>query len=715
MSNARSDRRPHAHRPHGDRGRTEAAAPPRTLRSDAGKPLDVGTAAFFGRRFGHDFSSVRVHEGPSAAAAAEHVHAKAFTVGRHVTIGRVAPSQRTAAGLQVLAHELAHIVQQSRTTTAQGDPLPVSCRHSPAERDAHLAAAAAMTPGAPCRAPRLRLMRPAIQRWEYDRDPALVFTHEIRTRDHFAQTEGVWTQNPDGSPRFEARYWVDLRVDENGVMSGDVRLLSRDGTRHSARLGSLEQNLRSALDHFESRGVAVNEFRSEWSPTPGETQTNWQAFRRELLRRSRRQAREVQRRRAQAGQSTDWRSVLRETRELPASEHEAAARATPTARALSGSGRLRADSPVRVSVTRDEAGRPVGASVVFRIARPPQPPVRSLPPPVPIGGGPARLAATAVPVLPPPVPGGEQPVQPQVRAPSSRSSLGRRLRGAVRGGGAQALAMAAHQTLVAGLERHEEERAVAAFGALTAELQACLARGDWVVVFRVLDSPSSIEVLGPAVGYQEPGQLQLFHSLFYESAPTLEEALAAGRARARRLTGTRIREGRVLRAREFARFPPPVEEGSGPRPPFPVVAMATFRSGAVLRDVMYGGRTGFDDEGTSTLEVPAGTRARFYLLRPPSEIDDRYSESLGTVSVPVVRRSAGSGESIRVVDLDPSLRAVGFDVTAAMIFPADEATRSLFEYSRSTRDATGLLMGYENFDLIRWIAPGDVALLPDDQ
>jgi Domain of unknown function (DUF4157) len=77
-----------------------------------GQPLDAGTRAFFEPRFGHDFSKVRVHADAKAAESARSVNALAYTVGSEIAFGagRYAPEGLT--GHKLLAHELAHVVQQ---------------------------------------------------------------------------------------------------------------------------------------------------------------------------------------------------------------------------------------------------------------------------------------------------------------------------------------------------------------------------------------------------------------------------------------------------------------------------------------------------------------------------------------------------------------------------------------------------------------------------
>jgi hypothetical protein len=77
-----------------------------------GRQLDPTTRSFMEPRFGHDFGDVRVHDDAAAARQVDAVGAVAFTTGRHVAFakGEYAPS--TEDGRRLLAHELAHTVQQ---------------------------------------------------------------------------------------------------------------------------------------------------------------------------------------------------------------------------------------------------------------------------------------------------------------------------------------------------------------------------------------------------------------------------------------------------------------------------------------------------------------------------------------------------------------------------------------------------------------------------
>jgi hypothetical protein len=84
-----------------------------------GKPLDAGARAFFEPRFGHDFGRVRVHDGEREAASATALQARAFAVGERIVFGRGEYAPSSHAGRQLLAHELAHVVQQSAPGSAR--------------------------------------------------------------------------------------------------------------------------------------------------------------------------------------------------------------------------------------------------------------------------------------------------------------------------------------------------------------------------------------------------------------------------------------------------------------------------------------------------------------------------------------------------------------------------------------------------------------------
>jgi len=89
-----------------------------------GQPFDSDARGFFERRFGRDFSHVRVHSDEHASKSAEAVNAHAYTVGNDIVFGPGQWSPQSDAGKRLLAHELTHVVQQTgsqQSATVQRD------------------------------------------------------------------------------------------------------------------------------------------------------------------------------------------------------------------------------------------------------------------------------------------------------------------------------------------------------------------------------------------------------------------------------------------------------------------------------------------------------------------------------------------------------------------------------------------------------------------
>lgn len=112
--------------------------------SEPGAPLDAAVRRDMETRFGHDFSRVRVHTDARAADSARDVQALAYTVGEHIVFGREQYAPQGAPGRRLLAHELAHVVQQQGSghsdagagMPARASTLEVEASDSPAEREA---------------------------------------------------------------------------------------------------------------------------------------------------------------------------------------------------------------------------------------------------------------------------------------------------------------------------------------------------------------------------------------------------------------------------------------------------------------------------------------------------------------------------------------------------------------------------------------------------
>ncbi|TVP48077.1 MAG: DUF4157 domain-containing protein [Gemmatimonadales bacterium] len=119
-------------RPDGcDRGRGSAPFPASAgmaasivrVRRGGGTSLPPSVRSFFEPRFGQDFAEVRIHTGADAAASAAELTARAYTVGRDIVFGRGEFAPGSVAGRLLLAHELAHVVQQGNAPHGEGSTV----------------------------------------------------------------------------------------------------------------------------------------------------------------------------------------------------------------------------------------------------------------------------------------------------------------------------------------------------------------------------------------------------------------------------------------------------------------------------------------------------------------------------------------------------------------------------------------------------------------
>lgn len=80
---------------------------------DSGAPLDLEARNFMESRFNFDFSAVKIHGDSRSREMVALVNARAFTYGQDIFLG---PNESTHDD-RLLAHELAHVVQQTRNTS----------------------------------------------------------------------------------------------------------------------------------------------------------------------------------------------------------------------------------------------------------------------------------------------------------------------------------------------------------------------------------------------------------------------------------------------------------------------------------------------------------------------------------------------------------------------------------------------------------------------
>lgn len=99
-----------------------------------GAPMAADVASFFGRRFGANFGDVRIHTDDKAANLSTRLGARAFTYGRHVFFNGGQYNPDSEEGSKLIAHELAHTIQQSAVIQLKEDaaaPPRVTSRSAP--------------------------------------------------------------------------------------------------------------------------------------------------------------------------------------------------------------------------------------------------------------------------------------------------------------------------------------------------------------------------------------------------------------------------------------------------------------------------------------------------------------------------------------------------------------------------------------------------------
>lgn len=217
--------------------RYHGAAAPTVHRalSSSGRPLPSGIQTRFERFFTADLSDVRIHHGPEAAGGARALGASAFTTGSQIVFASGQYQPQTDKGRSLLAHELAHVVQQG---AGQGTNAVSLLQMQPAAESAECLEPRLPEGGAPTSLPEgatevrgdtiwvLRL-------WDFERESDTMKDSHVQTLDAFttAASERV-TENPEieswsvtsvvghASPEGEEEYNSDLALRRaDGVVS----------------------------------------------------------------------------------------------------------------------------------------------------------------------------------------------------------------------------------------------------------------------------------------------------------------------------------------------------------------------------------------------------------------------------------------------------------------------------------------------------------------
>ncbi len=114
------------HKPDAIDGQVDGETESRIKALDAtGRPLSASLRDFFAPRFGIDVEYVRIHTDPAANRLASAIQAKAFVSDNHIVFAQGEYQPETASGRRLIAHELAHVVQNDTSVVHRQQQLDV--------------------------------------------------------------------------------------------------------------------------------------------------------------------------------------------------------------------------------------------------------------------------------------------------------------------------------------------------------------------------------------------------------------------------------------------------------------------------------------------------------------------------------------------------------------------------------------------------------------
>jgi len=134
----------------------------------SGHPLGAKTREFLESRTGAGMDHVRVHTDGASADSAAGLHADAYTVGQHIYFGTGKYNPDSEGGKRLIAHEVAHTIQQGKGGAAVAPALHATVKvgavNDPAEREADAVADMVMSPAGTAIVPLSSDREPAVRR-----------------------------------------------------------------------------------------------------------------------------------------------------------------------------------------------------------------------------------------------------------------------------------------------------------------------------------------------------------------------------------------------------------------------------------------------------------------------------------------------------------------------------------------------------------------------
>ncbi len=276
--NARAERAP-AQPGRGSAPSGNTAAPTEVgevLRSP-GQALDAATRTFMESRFGYDFSRVRVHTDVAAASSASDLHARAYTAGRDIAFAKGEYAPGTTEGGRLLAHELAHVVQQSSAGAV--------VQRAPAKRTEPAKTASAKGGGLSTLRAKSAEVQGKLERlsglkgWrgEFQASSQQKLEEISKLSHEWDQLEQEWQKSQEGWYIFEreSTYWIGKRLDRIFDKLSDAYWKTRNATDAEKKYEEESQKAEAVL--LKQQSAMLNEIggiaKTGNSPSPSQYQS----------------------------------------------------------------------------------------------------------------------------------------------------------------------------------------------------------------------------------------------------------------------------------------------------------------------------------------------------------------------------------------------------------------------------------------------------------
>lgn len=698
-----------------------------------GQPLPKQLRGEMEQRFGEDFSRVRLHTDARAAESAAELNANAFTVGNDIMFNHSRFNPGTTRGQRLLAHELAHVVQQSR-----GGPSPAFDSRAAHERAADATATEALMGNEPLTVSGATGVGVACQVDEDSRDPrwgnqnGSIYV-DVQVVDVAPQTadklrsvlenEYVPTAKKarellkaDPNYNFSAKAARDRgnayeKAIQEGVTSGDISHPLLDIERGIPR-AKRPPEYGDPFEHELTGGQRAKGRISDigWTPEVTIEGVSTGSLRLEKLNQLWRDLRDV-------GQV-----VLVVPELTPEMRRQLSELASKAQASLGGERRIQvliingkpaeselAISKPQLSVPRVRPAIPSEPRPVK--VKPSMNPVESTSAALPASSG--RTSAVTSPQAAPPV-----KVVPVAELPeggaTSKTAEGKQLkaqtgvpdmtdvqvgrpnqRGEAKSQGAILLLLGVNSLLQYLHDEKERQEVQEALKAIEPEIskkrQDDVTRGVLIrVQYRRFESKSTHadSPIQPVNKFEPP--------LLLTFGKTLEEAKATYAAE---MKYEAPYDPDVLKPFGEIWIPPLKEPTlSEMKIPFPKVAIGTFAGTPEIEDAWWDGEQ-FHSRGRRSLDVPHKTVLQFFILRPP--------ESIGRQNILIVERPASTGGNLPAVEIE----GLPFTHPAlVLVFPADELTAKVFKQLVPFGLAS-LPDEFANRSLVRWINPDKIRII----